>query len=161
MVVIIIGVIFGISFVQLKTGEMKTRDARRKADVELVARALERYYLDYEKYPAATGSGQIVACGDKGQEACNWGSEDSLVDDNNVSYLKGLAKDPFDYKGQKYIYVVDETEKNFKIFGKQVGCGIDKDSYAMAYAKAGKKPAIGVGVTLDYGRLPFNVMMDL
>jgi hypothetical protein len=51
--------------------------------------------------------------------------------------------------------------KNFKIFGKQVGCGIDKDSYAMAYAKAGKKPAIGVGVTLDYGRLPFNVMMDL
>jgi hypothetical protein len=31
----------------------------------------------------------------------------------------------------------------------------------MAYAKAGKKPAIGVGVTLDYGKLPFNVMMEL
>lgn len=51
--------------------------------------------------------------------------------------------------------------KNFKLFGKQVGCGIDKKSYAMAYAKAGKKPAIGVGITLEYGKLPFNVMMDL
>lgn len=51
--------------------------------------------------------------------------------------------------------------KNLKIFGKQVGCGIDKDSYAMAYAKAGKKPAIGLGVTLNYGQLPFNVLMDL
>ena len=51
--------------------------------------------------------------------------------------------------------------KNFKLFGKQVGCGIDKNSYAMAYAKAGKKPAIGVGVTLEFGKLPFNVMMDL
>jgi hypothetical protein len=31
----------------------------------------------------------------------------------------------------------------------------------MAYSKAGKKPAIGVGITLDYGKLPFNVMMEL
>ena len=51
--------------------------------------------------------------------------------------------------------------KNFKLFGKQVGCGIDKRTYAMAYAKAGKKPAIGVGITLEFGKLPFNVMMDL
>jgi len=51
--------------------------------------------------------------------------------------------------------------KNFKLFGKQVGCGINKQTYAMAYAKAGKKPAIGVGITLDYGKLPFNVMMEL
>ena len=28
--------------------------------------------------------------------------------------------------------------RNFKIFGMQVGCGIDFSSYAMAYAKAGK-----------------------
>jgi hypothetical protein len=77
---------------------------------------LERYYLDYERYPLATGSGQMVACGDKGLEACNWGSDDSIVDENNVSYLKGLAKDPFAYKGQNYVYTVDETRGNFKIF---------------------------------------------
>lgn len=49
----------------------------------------------------------------------------------------------------------------FKVFGMQVGCGIDKDSYAMAYAKHYGKPAIGSGVILEEGTLPINVMMDL
>ena len=50
--------------------------------------------------------------------------------------------------------------RNFKIFGTQTGCGIDFDSYAMAYAKAGKKPAIGCAVILG-GHTPINCMMDL
>ena len=49
---------------------------------------------------------------------------------------------------------------NFKIFGMQVGCGIDVDSYAMAYAKRGKKPAIAVGVCLG-GKTCINELMDL
>lgn len=49
----------------------------------------------------------------------------------------------------------------FKIFGMQVGCGINHQSYAMAYAKAGKKPAIGCGVVLENGTQPINVLMDL
>lgn len=48
---------------------------------------------------------------------------------------------------------------NYKIFGMQVGCGIDAKSYAMAYAKNFKKPAIGCGVVLN-GQ-PLNLMMDL
>tara|TARA_A100001011_G_C14285815_1_gene833659 strand:- start:46 stop:756 length:711 start_codon:yes stop_codon:yes gene_type:complete len=50
--------------------------------------------------------------------------------------------------------------RNFKIFGTQTGCGIDFESYAMAYAKAGKKPAIGCAVILG-GHTPINCMMDL
>lgn len=34
------------------------------------------------------------------------------------------------------------------IFGTQVGCGIDADQYAFAYAKRGKKPAIGCAVVI-------------
>ncbi len=49
----------------------------------------------------------------------------------------------------------------FKVFGSQVGCGIDHRSYAMAYAKAGKKPAIGCMVVLDQGKTPINITMDL
>ena len=48
----------------------------------------------------------------------------------------------------------------FKIFGMQVGCGIDHKSYAMAYAKAGKKPAIACGVILK-GTTPINLLMNL
>lgn len=50
---------------------------------------------------------------------------------------------------------------NFRIFGMQVGCGIDHDSYAMAYAKAGKKPAIGCSVVKNNGTLPLNILMAL
>jgi metallophosphoesterase superfamily enzyme len=55
-------------------------------------------------------------------------------------------------------YIVGQA---FKIFGMQVGCGIDRHSYAMAYAKDHPKPAIGVGIILDNGRQPINVLMNL
>ena len=50
--------------------------------------------------------------------------------------------------------------RNFKIFGLQVGCGIDFSSYAMAYAKAGKKPAVGCAVVIG-GKTAINCMMEL
>jgi hypothetical protein len=115
-VVVILMMIFGISYVQLLTSQMKARDAQRKADVELVARALERYYLDYKEYPVATDGGRMVACGKDGSEICNWGSNDSIVDADNVEYLKGISSDPFAYKGQKYVYTCDESKQNFKIY---------------------------------------------
>lgn len=37
---------------------------------------------------------------------------------------------------------------NNRVFGMAVGCGIDKDAYAMGYSKGGKKPAIGCGVVI-------------
>ena len=49
---------------------------------------------------------------------------------------------------------------NFKIFGCQVGCGIDHDSYALAYAKRGKKPAVGCAVVLN-GVTAINELMCL
>lgn len=58
-------------------------------------------------------------------------------------------------------YVEYLVGKNFRIFGMQVGCGINHKSYAMAYAKAGPKPAIGVGVVLDHGKHAIVHMMDL
>lgn len=51
--------------------------------------------------------------------------------------------------------------KYHRLFAMQVGCGIDRNSYAMAYAKAGKKPVIGCGVVLNGGKTPINLIMDL
>jgi len=50
---------------------------------------------------------------------------------------------------------------NFIVFGMQVGCGIDIKSYAMAYGKHYKKPAIGCGVVLNKGTLPIAIPMKL
>lgn len=48
----------------------------------------------------------------------------------------------------------------FKLFGMQVGCGIDHKSYAMAYGKENAKPAIGCGIVIN-GNTAINCMMEL
>ena len=50
--------------------------------------------------------------------------------------------------------------RNFRVFGMQVGCGIDADSYAAAYARHFKRQAIGCGVVLG-GHTAFNCLMEL
>ena len=58
-------------------------------------------------------------------------------------------------------YIHWNIGKGKKVFGMQVPCGISEDKYAFAYAKDFAKPAIGVGVLLEFGRLPIIEMCDL
>lgn len=50
--------------------------------------------------------------------------------------------------------------RNNRVFGMQVGCGIDHEQYAFAYAKAGLKPAIGCGVVIG-GKVALAIPMQL
>lgn len=59
------------------------------------------------------------------------------------------------------LYVEYIVGKNFRIFGMQVGCGINFKTYAMEYGKNFKKPAIGCGVLLNNGTLPIAIPMIL
>jgi len=47
------------------------------------------------------------------------------------------------------LYVEYVVGRNNRIFGMQVGCGINHEEYAFGYAKAGLKPAIGCGVVIN------------
>jgi predicted phosphodiesterase len=100
----------------------------------------------------------------------NWKWVDRIVIDN-VQYIHGEAgtartKCRADMQstvqGHLHTQMYSETYvgQNFRIFGMQVGCGIDFDTYAMAYAKRGKKPAIGCGVVIN-GQYGINVPMEL
>ena len=46
------------------------------------------------------------------------------------------------------LYVEYVVGRNNRIFGMQVGCGINHEEYAFGYAKAGLKPAIWCGVVI-------------
>lgn len=103
-------------------------------------------------------------------EVPNWNFTERVVIDG-VQYIHGEAgtakvKCRADMMStvQGHLHTQAYTEwfvgANFKIFGMQVGCGIDHHSYAMAYAKAGKKPAIGCGVVID-GSIAINELMHL
>lgn len=103
-------------------------------------------------------------------EVPNWEFVNRVVIDN-VQYIHGEAgtakvkcKADMMSTVQGHLHTQAYTEwfvgANFKVFGMQVGCGIDHESYAMAYAKAGKKPVIGCGIVID-GKQAINVLMEL
>ena len=100
----------------------------------------------------------------------NWKFTERVIIDN-VQYVHGeggtaRTKSKADMMStvQGHLHTQCYTEwsvgAKFRIFGMQVGCGIDHESYAMAYAKAGKKPAIGCGVVIG-GHTAINELMDL
>ena len=99
-----------------------------------------------------------------------WNWHDRIVYDN-VQYVHGeggtartRAKNDMFSTCQGHIHTQAYTEwtvgTHEKIFGMQVGCGLDRESYAAAYAKNFKKQAIGVGVVIG-GHTAFNCMMNL
>jgi hypothetical protein len=116
LVMTVVMTILGISFFQLRIGQMKTRDAQRKADVELTGRALDAYFADHGYLPMeATGSGQIVACGRQGGEVCIWG-EGKIVDKDNVGYLEKLPTDPQSSGGRKYVYEINRERNHYRLY---------------------------------------------
>lgn len=100
----------------------------------------------------------------------NWNWTERIVYDN-VQYVHGeggtartKSKNDFMSTVQGHIhtqaYVEWAVGRNFKVFGMQVGCGVDGGSYAAAYAKNFKKQAIGCGVVIG-GHTAINCLMDL
>ena len=103
-------------------------------------------------------------------ECPNWNFTERTVIDN-VQYIHGEAgtartkcRGDLMNTVQGHLhtqaYIEHYVGANFNVFGMQVGCGIDHEAYAMAYAKAGKKPAISCGVVID-GTLPILEMAAL
>ena len=83
------------------------------------------YYLDGVRYTHGDGAG-------KAKSACVRDMQSTVTGHYHTDF-----------------YVDYHVGANTRVFGMAVGCGIDDKSYAMGYAKGGKKSAIGCGVVLD------------
>ena len=73
--------------------------------------------------------------------------------DEHQSYVQGHL--------HSQAYIEWSVGSRYKTFGMQIGCGIDRKSFAMAYGKAFKKPVISCGVVLNKGRFAQVIPMDL
>jgi len=113
-VAVVLVCLVGVSFLQLRLGQQKTRDAQRHADLELVGRALDAYLSDHKILPAATADGRIIACGDIGDKPCDWNSG-PMMDQEGVAYINKLPIDPFTSKGWQYVYTVTPNRLNYKV----------------------------------------------
>jgi len=98
-------------------------------------------------------------------ETPNWKFVESLILDN-VLYIHGQGGTAFKTAQNESISVVQghiHTEAYIKwvnnnIFGMQVGCGVDRNSYAMAYAKHFKQQILSCGIVIA-GKQPLLIKM--
>lgn len=109
----IIGILVTIGLGSFSSTQMKARDAKRKSDLESMARALELYYNDCGSYPVSS-SGSIVGCGATGSCAtsattCSWGG---AFIRNNVQYMQELPDDP----SGDYFYV--STGASYQLYAR-------------------------------------------
>lgn len=109
--IVIIGVLATIGMQTFKGAQQRAFDAKRKADLDQVKKALRLYYNDYNKYPASNGSPnwQIQACtGTTACDAdCSWGSQFVC---NSMIYMNQLPQDPH---GGTYKYKQLTSGTNF------------------------------------------------
>lgn len=101
-----------------------------------------------------------------------WKFHLSIIE-NNIQYVHGSTGNAFKRAKESRISTVQghlhsesfvqwSVSQKDKLFGLQVGCGIDRKAYAFNYGKdLPKKPVIGSGLVLEGGRLPIIELMDL
>lgn len=100
VVIAIVGIISTIGLGSYRSSQAKSRDARRKSDLENIQKALEMYQNDHGVYPLT-------------HNFPSWGSE--FKDQKNTIYMKELPKDPVE--NQNYFYI-SEDGTSYKLYAK-------------------------------------------
>ncbi len=114
--IIILGVLSSLIAGNVVNSLKKSRDARRKADLEQVQRALELYYQDNKQYPASL----------------TWGGSLTHPSNTNIIYMTKLPQDPV--SGNNYLYQTD-SQKNYRLYScienpQDQGPGVNQSGYS-------------------------------
>lgn len=106
IVISIIGILAGIGLASFNSAQAKSRDAKRKTDLQQVGNAMELYYNDKGQYPAPAtdNSGNFMGCWAGAVLECTWGSLTVPFSNTTTgtTYMIKLPTDPLT-KG-KYFY---------------------------------------------------------
>ena len=129
----------------------KAQDSKRKSDLSQTQKALEAYYQDLNRYPAADSSGQIVVSNDSADPTKEWGTSWS-------PYIDVLPVDPNGSK--KYAYWADTAGQTYRLYA-----AIDRGSKDPASCAGGAQcsalplqgVSCGTGATCNYGVTSPNV----
>lgn len=128
-VLVILLLILVLTGFNLRISLRRSRDAQRRADVNDIVNALDKYQKDFGFFPPSSDDGKIIAC--KGANfgtipsdikdenrrgyfinmlrGCDWG-DDSLRDvgdDTYQAYLNRIPRDPKADEGLAYFYISD------------------------------------------------------
>lgn len=115
----IIGILTSVGLSTFTSAQKKSRDVRRKNDLASIAKALEVYYNDHNRYPADE-TGQIKGCtidDPDTEEVCSWGLSFQHADtDPDTVYLVSLPDDPS--SGRDYYYEAAADQKSYQLYNR-------------------------------------------
>lgn len=111
VVMMIMALLAGLGLRTFGSVQQKSRDGRRKQDLQSISKALEIYYNDFKHYPYASG-GKIMGCGENATEECDWGD----VWQNSVDLTLYMSKLPEDPGGNQYFYLADVQGQTYRLF---------------------------------------------
>ena len=110
IVIAILGILAGMMSGNFFSSLRKSRDAKRKTDLENVKHALELYYNDYKKYPVAVDNKISV----DGSSGIDWGNK--FEDEKGTLYMQKLPEDPKASSDYKYYYAADTEGTYSKLY---------------------------------------------
>jgi len=91
--------------------QQKSRDSRRKQDIQSISKALEIYYNDFKHYPDSS-EGRISGCGVDASQPCTWGEPWQNSTDQTL-YMTKLPADP---SLNQYFYSSVDEGQGFRLF---------------------------------------------
>jgi type II secretion system protein G len=113
VVMSIIGILATVILGGFRASQRRARDTKRKSDLQQVAKALEMFYNDHERYPDSN-AGKLVACeyveGGTSDD-CDWGQ--GQFSDGNTTYFRQM---PDDLSGSNYYYRALDSNKAFQLY---------------------------------------------
>lgn len=152
VVMAIVGLISTLAISSFRSSQIKGRDVQRKSNLRETANALEAYFSDYGRYPAAS-NGLIVACLPPSGTIpipCTWGVGD-FTDSKATVYIKRVPKDPVS-GARQYVYRVSTLGDKYQLYaalentddnaydtgisGLGLNCGASSTTYICNYAVA-------------------------
>ncbi len=110
VVMAIMALLVGLGLRTFGSVQQKSRDNKRKQDLQNLSKALELYYNDYQRYP--DGSGQIMGCGANATEECDWGGVWQNTSDQTL-YMSKIPQDP---GGGQYYYSAQSQGTAYRLF---------------------------------------------
>lgn len=115
IVIVLLGFLITVGLTSFRSAQTKSKDSRRKSNLEQIGLALEAYHNDFGQYPDDNASGQIMGCGVGGVTVCSWDAEwsDST---SGVIYMVKLAADPD--SGYSYYYDGNATGVSYQLYAR-------------------------------------------
>lgn len=111
VVMAILALLVGLGVRTFGSVQQKSRDTKRKQDLQSISKALEVYYNDLGHYPYAD-AGNIMGCGENATEACIWGDVWQNTE-NSTLYMSKIPQDP---GGNQYFYLADSEGTTYRLF---------------------------------------------